>query len=78
MSLPEERIAGIISTVSEDETCGCGECCERCWEDCCATDEDVQALQDFREDLDYVLSECSYWGMVGLAGAAATWESKSG
>ena len=59
-----DRHAGVIDELSENETCGCGQCCETCWADCCATDDDIQVLNDLRDDLGYSWSVCTWWSEV--------------
>lgn len=43
-----------------DHTCGCGECCDACWFDCCASPEGMEAELDMMEDFEEPLTNCGF------------------
>lgn len=47
-----------------DHTCGCGDCCDACWFDCCASAEGILVACDMAVDFDDPITNC---GFVPLA-----------
>lgn len=43
-----------------DHTCGCGECCDACWFDCCASREGIDTWVDIGRDLGMEITNCGF------------------
>ena len=41
-------------------TCGCADCCNACWFDCCASREDIDTEVEMCQDLDMEMTNCGF------------------
>ena len=59
-------------------TCGCGDCCNACWFDCCASREDIDTEVDICQDLGMEMTNCGFVPQVQLDFLINEWDMPEG
>lgn len=59
-------------------TCGCADCCNACWFDCCASRQDIETEVDMCQDLGMEMTNCGFVPQAHLDWLIREWETDGG
>lgn len=62
--------------LERDHSCGCGECCDACWFDCCASREGIDIALDMAVDFTEPVTNCGLVPLVQLDFLVNEWMVK--
>lgn len=60
-----------------DHSCGCGECCDACWFDCCASSEGMKVELDMMVDFTEPLTNCGLTPLTQMDFLINDWMHRS-
>lgn len=61
-----------------DHTCGCGECCDACWFDCCASAQGIETAIDMAVDFKEPVTNCGLTPLAQLDFLINEWVQRTG